>query len=566
MTDQNAQFLGAPGAARRRGIRPGGGPWSAGAVAIAAIVLMPILSVLVLAFHPTENIWPHLLATTLPRYAANTAILTLGTGLLAAAVGTGAAWIVTMYRFPGARMLEWLLLLPLSIPAYVGAYALVDFLDYSGPVQTMLREAMGWSSARDYVFPPIRSRWAAVIVLASALYPYVYMLARAAFREQSAGSYEVARALGAGPVSLFWRVGLPLARPAIAAGSAIVMMETVNDFGVVDFFGVQTLTMGIFTVWLETGNAGGAAQIACVMLGVILALVALEKTSRRKSRYYQSARQPRPVAKIPLGGLAGWMAAGLCVLPVAMGFVLPVAVILLHALAQGDGWVSPGLGRAFFNTLTVGGGAAVLTVAGALFMVYGVRLTGRRLPRLLLPVTTIGYAAPGAVLAVGILIPMAAFDHRLADLILWLTGTDPGLLITGSAAAIVLAYSVRFFAIAQGATDAAFGRVPPSLPMAARSLGRGLGGALREVYLPLMRGSVATALLLVFVDCVKELPATLLLRPFNFNTLATRVHEKASLEQLGQAAPPALLVIGVGLAAVGLLARGQIRGQRRARH
>lgn len=564
MTDQNTQFLGAPRAAQRRGIRPGGGPWSAGAVAIAAIVLMPILSVLVLAFHPTENIWPHLLATTLPRYAANTAILTLGTGLLAAAVGTGAAWIVTMYRFPGARVLEWLLLLPLSIPAYVGAYALVDFLDYSGPVQTMLREAMGWSSARDYVFPQIRSRWAAVIVLASALYPYVYMLARAAFREQSAGSYEVARALGAGPVSLFWRVGLPLARPAIAAGSAIVMMETVNDFGVVDFFGVQTLTMGIFTVWLETGNAGGAAQIACVMLGVILALVVLEKTSRRKSRYYQSARQPRPVAKIPLGKLAGWIAAGLCVLPVAMGFVLPVAVILSHALAQGDGWVSPGLGRAFFNTLTVGGGAAVLTVAGALFMVYGVRLTGRKLPRLLLPVTTIGYAAPGAVLAVGILIPMAAFDHRLADAVLWLTGTDPGLIFTGSAAAIVLAYSVRFFAIAQGATDAAFGRVPPSLPMAARSLGRGLGGALREVYLPLMRGSVATALLLVFVDCVKELPATLLLRPFNFDTLATRVHEKASLEQLGQAAPPALLVIAVGLAAVGLLARGQIRGQRRA--
>ena len=562
MTDQNAQFLGAPRAAQRRGIRPGGGPWSVGAVLIAAIVLMPILSVLVLAFHPTENIWPHLLATTLPRYAANTAILTLGTGVLAAAVGTGAAWIVTMYRFPGARVLEWLLLLPLSIPAYVGAYALVDFLDYSGPVQTMLREAMGWSSARDYVFPQIRSRWAAVIVLASALYPYVYMLARAAFREQSAGSYEVARALGAGALSLFWRVGLPLARPAIAAGSAIVMMETVNDFGVVDFFGVQTLTMGIFTVWLETGNAGGAAQIACVMLGVILALVALEKTSRRKSRYYQSARQPRPVAKIPLGGLAGWMAAGLCILPVAMGFVLPAAVILSHALAQGEGWVSPGLGRAFFNTLTVGGGAALLTVAGALFMVYGVRLTGRKLPRLLLPVTTIGYAAPGAVLAVGILIPMAAFDHRLADAILWLTGTDPGLLITGSAAAIVLAYSVRFFAIAQGATDAAFGRVPPSLPMAARSLGRGLGGALREVYLPLMRGSVATALLLVFVDCVKELPATLLLRPFNFDTLATRVHEKASLEQLGQAAPPALLVIAVGLAAVGLLARGQIRGRR----
>nr|WP_245890838.1 iron ABC transporter permease [Defluviimonas aquaemixtae] len=524
---------------------------------------MPILSVVVLAFAPTENIWPHLLATTLPRYATNTAILTLGTGLLAAAMGTGAAWLVTMYRFPGARLLEWLLLFPLAIPAYIGAYALVDFLDYSGPVQVALREATGWTSARDYWFPQIRTRWAAIIVLAVALYPYVYMLARAAFREQSAGSYEVARALGAGPFGLFWRVGLPLARPAIAAGTAIVMMETVNDFGVVDYFAVQTLTTGIFTVWLETGNAGGAAQIACLILAVILVLVALEKTSRRHSRYYQSARQPRPITPIQLKGPASWIAAALCALPVLAGFVLPLAVIAGHAFDKPGSWASGGLGRAFANTLTVGGAAAVLTVLGALFMVYGVRLTGRRLPRLILPITTIGYAAPGAVLAVGILIPVAALDHQIADLVVWLTGWDPGLILTGSAAAIVLAYSVRFFAIAQGATDAAFGRVPPSLPMAARSLGRTYGGALREVYLPLMRGSVGTALLLVFVDCVKELPATLFLRPFNFDTLATRAHEKASLENIAEAAPPALLVIAVGLSAVVLLARMNLMLRRR---
>jgi iron(III) transport system permease protein len=563
MTDQNAQLIrpDRPAPPRWRA-RAGDGIWSAGALLIAALVVLPILSVVVLALHPTENIWPHLLATTLPRYAANTAILTFGTGLLSAAVGTGAAWLVTMYRFPGARVLEWLLLLPLAIPAYVGAYALVDFLDYSGPVQTGLRHAMGWTSARDYIFPQIRTRWAAIIVLSAALYPYVYMLARAAFREQSAGSYEVARALGAGAFGLFWRVGLPLARPAIAAGAAIVMMETVNDFGVVDFFAVQTLTTGIFSVWLETGNAGGAAQIACVMLAVILLLVALEKVSRRNSRYYQSARQPRPIVPMPLDGARGAVAMALCLLPVLIGFALPLGVILYHALSQTRGWVSPGLAEAFFNTLSVGGSAAFLTVAGALFMVYGVRLTGRALPKLLLPVTTIGYAAPGAVLAVGILIPLAAFDHRVADLILWLTGRDPGLLLTGSATAIVLAYVVRFFAIAQGATDSAFGRVPPSLPMAARSLGRGIGGTLRAVYLPMMRGSIGTALLLVFVDCVKELPATLLLRPFNFDTLATRVHEKASLENLGEAAPPAVLVIAVGLVSVLLLARTNL-GRRR---
>ncbi|WP_347310244.1 ABC transporter permease [Defluviimonas sp. SAOS-178_SWC] len=555
--------MGAPPVRSRVPGGPGAGVWSAGALVIAALVVLPVLSVLVLAFHPTENIWPHLLSTTLPRYAGNTAILTFGAGALAAAVGAGAAWLVTMYRFPFVGLLEWLLLLPLAIPAYIGAYALVDFLDYSGPVQVALREAAGWTSSRDYWFPQVRSRTAAVIVLAAALYPYVYMLARAAFREQSAGSYEVARALGAGPFGLFWRVGLPLARPAIAAGAAIVMMETVNDFGVVDFFGVQTLTTGIFTVWLETGNAGGAAQIACVILTVILALVALEKVSRRNSRYYHSARQPRPITRIRLAGGAGWLATALCALPVAAGFVLPLGVIAGHAFDRPESWVSAGLGRAFLHTLTVGGAASAVTVAAALFMVYGVRLTGRKLPRLILPVTTIGYAAPGAVLAVGILIPLAAFDHRVADAMLWLTGRDPGLILTGSAAAIVLAYTVRFFAIAQGATDAAFGRVSPSLPMAARSLGRTAGGALREVYLPLMRGSVGTALLLVFVDCVKELPATLLLRPFNYDTLATRAHEKASLENIAEAAPPALLVIAVGLVAVAFLARAHLSGGRR---
>lgn len=529
--------------------------WSAGAVLVAALVLLPILSVVWTAFHPSENIWPHLLATTLPRYVANTLILAFGTGTLAAAVGTGAAWLVTMYRFPLSRLIEWLLLLPLAIPAYIGAYVLVDFLEYSGPVQTELRYIFGWASAKDYWFPQIRSHWAAIVVLSAALYPYVYMLARAAFREQSGGSYEVARALGAGPLALFWRVGLPLARPAIAAGTAIVMMETVNDFGVVDFFAVQTLTTGIFSVWLESGNAGGAAQIACLILGAILLLMLLERFGRARLRFYGTARQRRPVTPQRLPAGAGIVAMILCLIPFAMGFCLPVAVIFAHAMSSPQAWLSPGLLTSLANTLSVGGFAAGLTVVGAIFMVYGVRLSGAAWPRLCLPLTTIGYAAPGAVLAVGTLVPMAALDHRLADLVEAISGHDPGLLLTGTAAALVFAYTVRFFAIAQGATDGAFGRVSPSLPMAARSLGRTEGGALRSVYLPLMKGSVGTALLLVFVDCVKELPATLLLRPFNFDTLATRVHEKASLENLSEASPAALLVIGVGLVAVVLLAR-----------
>ncbi len=533
--------------------------WSVGAVLIAALVLMPLASVLWLAFNPSENIWPHLIRTTLPRYLMNTGVLMVAVAVLSAAIGTGAAWLTTMYRFPLSRLLEWLLLLPLAIPAYVGAYALVDFLEYAGPVQTGMRELFGWQNARDYWFPEIRSRGAAVLVLSAALYPYVYLLSRAAFREQSGGVYEVARALGAGPFGRFWRVGLPLARPAIAAGTAIVMMETVNDFGVVEFFAVQTLTTGIFTVWLESGNAGGAAQIATVILVLILALMALEKAGRRKLRFHSMGRQIRPVVPIRLSGAQGWLATGVCLLPFGFGFVLPTAVITGHALHSGGGWVDPGLLRALVNTLIVGGLAAIATVMAALFLVYAVRLTGRDLPKLLLPLTTIGYAAPGAVLGVGLLIPMAAADHVIADAAEQLWGVNLGLVMTGSAFAIIYSYGVRFFAIAQGATDSAMGRIAPSLPMAARSLGRTAGGTLRAVYLPLIRGSVGTALLLVFVDCVKELPATLLLRPFNFNTLATRVYEKASLENIGDAAPAALLVIAVGLVAVLLLARASRR-------
>ncbi len=280
-------------------------PWSAGALLIAALVMMPIASVVWIAFHPAENIWPHLLATTLPRYLVNSLLMMLSVGFLAGLIGVGTAWLVAMYRFPGGRWLEWLLLLPLAIPAYIGAYALVDFLEYAGPVQTWLRGVFGWTTSRDYWFPEIRSRGGAILVMALALYPYVYLLTRSAFREQSGNTYEVARALGAGPWKRFWRVGLPLVRPAIAAGMAIVMMETVSDFGTVEFFAVQTLTTGIFTTWLEANNAGGAAQIAGVVLLLVLLLVGLEKSSRRNQRFHEGARHKRPIVQIPLQGARG---------------------------------------------------------------------------------------------------------------------------------------------------------------------------------------------------------------------------------------------------------------------
>ena len=530
-------------------------PWSLGALLIAGLVLAPVLSVVWIAFHPVENIWPHLAQSVLPRYLRTTFLLMAMVAALTASVGTGAAWLVSMYDFPGRRWLDHALLFPLAIPAYVGAYALVDVLDYGGPVQGALRAAMGWTSARDYWFPETRSLWAAGLVLSAALYPYVYLLARAAFREQSGCTYEVARALGQGPWGLFRRVGLPMARPAIAAGVALAMMETLADYGSITYFGVQTLTAGIFSTWLDGGNAGGAAQIACVVLGLIVTLVALERVSRRNARFHRVGRSQRPIARTQLDGRQGWIAFALCFLPFACGFLLPVGVMLFHASQAPAQWLAPGLLVALKNTLLVAGLASLATVAAALLAVYGLRLSGSAAGRWLLPLTTLGYATPGAVLAVGLLIPLAALDHRLADGIEALTGTDPGLMITGTAFALGLAYLVRFFGVAQGAVESAFGRVSPSLPMAARSLGRGPGGALRAVYLPMMRGSVLTALLVVFVDCVKELPATLLRRPFNYNTLSTRVFELASLERLSEAAPAALLVMGIGLAAVAVLAR-----------
>lgn len=539
--------------------RSGGGLWTAGAVVIAAVVLAPVLAVVALALAPTGGLWLHLWSTALPRYLGTTLALMAAVGALTAVAGTGAAWLVTMYRFPGARWLSWALLFPLAVPAYVGAYAVVDFLDYSGALQTALRRLAGWTSARDYWFPEVRSLWAAALVLSAALYPYVYLMARAAFRDQSGCTHDVARALGASPWGLFLRVGLPMARPAVAAGVALALMETVADYGTVAHFGVQTMTTGIFTVWLSGNDQAGAAQLALVALGLVLVLLGLERAGRRGARFHRTSRTARPVTLPRLTGWRGWAAFLFCAGPFGMGFVLPVGVMLGHGLRNPQAWLAPGLGRALLHTLAVGSTAAALTVAAALFMVYGVRLSGARLPRMLLPLTTLGYAAPGAVLAVGFLVPLAALDNRVADAVLALTGRDPGLLLTGTAAALVLAYLVRFFAVAQGAAEAAFGRVTPALPAAARSLGRGPGGVLATVYLPLMRGSVATALLVVFVDCVKELPATLLLRPFNFDTLATRTYELASLERLGEAAPAALVVMAVGLAAVAVMARSAAR-------
>jgi len=529
--------------------------WSIIACLIAVFILTPIIAVIALAFMPKENIWPHLLATTLPRYLLNSLVLMIATGLLAGIMGVAAAWLVVMKEFPARRVLEWALLLPLSIPTYIGAYALVDFWEYAGPFQTMIRDLFGFSSASDYWFPEVRSRNSAIFVFAVSLYPYVYLLSRAAFKEQSTCALETSRALGCGPWASFWKVGLPLARPAVVVGVAIVMMETLNDFGAVEFFAVQTLTTGIFTVWLEASNSGGAAQIATVILALVMLLLMLERIGRKQSKFHQMSKQSRPPIREALSVKSSIGATLFCSMMVGFGFIMPFAIMLEHALGSADLWLRPDLWRAAFTTVWVGAVAACMTVLGGVLLIYAVRLSHAKWAKFLLPVTAIGYAAPGAVIGLGILIPMAAFDNMLADWTEAVTGVDIGLLFTGTAAAVIFAYCVRFFAIAFGAVDAAMGRITPSMSMASRSLGQGAGGTLKKIHYPLIRGSLITAALLIFVDSAKELPATLLLRPFGFDTLATHIYGYASLEDINGAAPASIVVILVSLLAVMIVSR-----------
>lgn len=529
--------------------------WLIGSLVIAALILTPLVAIAWMAFFPTENIWPHLLATVLPDYIMNSLALMAMTGAGAACLGAGGAWLTTMKEFPGRRFFDWALLAPLAIPAYIGAYALVDFLEYAGPVQSSLRDLFGWSTSRDYWFPEIRSIWSAGLVMTLSLYPYVYLLARAAFREGSVGALEVSRALGCGPWSSFFRVALPLARPSIAVGTAIVMMETLNEFGAVDFFAVRTMTVGVFTTWLESSNVGGAAQISCVMMIFVLILLGLEMAGRRGRRFHNLSGAYRPIQREKLTGAAATIAFCACALPLLIGFVLPTSVIAYHALGYVEGWLDPDFWAALLRTIVLGVTAAVIAVMAGVFLAFGARRAKSPGPRMIAQSTMIGYAAPGAVLAVGVLIPFAALDRAIHYTSLDLFGVGTGLLITGSAAAIIFAYVVRFNAIAFGAIDGAFGRVTPSMDAAARTLGETAGGALRRVHLPLITGSMVTAAMLIFVDAVKELPATLILRPFNFSTLSTHIYDYASREHLAQAAPAALAIIVVGLAPVAVLIR-----------
>ncbi len=528
--------------------------WVLAPIFIAAFVLLPVFCVFYLALFPDQNIWPHLLNTVLPHYLTNSLIMMGGVGTWALLIGVPTAWLVAHYDFTARNILQWALFLPLAIPTYIGAYAFVDFWEYAGPAQTLLRDTFGWQNPQDYSqwFIPVRSQLSAIFVLGFGLYPYVYMLARAAFVEQSANAVESARCLGIGAWGCFFRVSLPLAWPAIVIALALVAMETLGEFGAMEFFAVQTLTTGIFTVWLEGSNIGGAAQIASIIFALIMALVLIERISRRRVQVFSNA--VRPIARYRLTGMANIMATGFCACVVFLGFILPFGIIANYALQRGD-WGSARLWIAAFTSIWTAVVAVIAIVCLALILIFALRLSRSVLPRLLAPISTIGYAAPGAILGLGILIAFAWFDHAVADVVFWLFGLDIGLLLTGSAAGVICAYVIRFFALASGGLDAGFGRIAPSLGLVARSLGATPGRVLRRVHMPMMRTTILSISALIFVDCIKELPATLLLRPFGYHNLATHVYDFASLEDIRGASVGAVLIILTSIGAVALLAR-----------
>jgi iron(III) transport system permease protein len=528
---------------------------SAGAFVLALVLALPVLTIIVLALTPTENIWPHLFATVLPGYVWRTIALMTGVGALTFVIGAGTAWLVTMCSFPLRRMFQWALLVPLATPTYIIAYTYVDFLAYSGPLQTALRGLMGWTSPRDYWFPEIRSLPGAVVVLAMVLYPYVFLTARASFMRQSQSHLEVARTLGQTAWGAFFRVALPMARPALAVGISLAMMECLNDIGAAGFFGVRTLSLGVYTTWLSQGNLGGAAQIALVMLVFVFALLFIERQGRRLQAFAPAAQRHRPIQRARLEGWRAWGAFLACLMPIVLGFIIPAIILIGFAARRLSASATPEFFRAAYHSLVLALVASAVAVLLGLFLAYANRMSRSRMTKLAIRLSSVGYAVPGTVLGIGLLIPFASFDNALDDFMRGTFGISTGLLISGTIWAVTSAYVVRFLAISFGTLETGLQKVTPNLASAARTLGRGPIAAMIEVHLPLLKPAIVSAALLVFVDCMKELPATLILRPFDFETLATTVFTLASLDQLEESALPALTIVAVGLLPVILLSR-----------
>jgi iron(III) transport system permease protein len=518
------------------------------ALAVAALVAFPLAGLVRLAALGDAELWPHLAAHVLPVALTETLLLLLGVTAIIAVAGVGTAWLVTTFQFPGRDTLLWVLPLPLAIPTYIAAYIYVDILDSAGPLQTALRSLFGWRVGTDYWFPSIRSLGGAIFVIGFVLYPYVYIAARAMFQTQCTAFIEAARMVGAKPWRLLRDIAVPLARPALAVGVALALLETLNDIGASEYLGVQTLTLSVFTTWLNRGSLGGAAQIALTMLAMVAMLVALERYGRRRQSYRSEMQDPGVGTRIVLHGRAAWLATFACVTPVALGFFIPAGFLLREAILRGLlTALDPALLRHAATTIVLAACATstilVLGVAAAVTL----RLVRRPMITICVAVAALGYAVPGTVLALGLLSPLVGNDEAINWVSTHLVGLTVGLLLTGSSAGLVVAYAARFISIAIGLAQAGLARVAIELEEVAQLCGAGPLTVVRSVQLPLIRPAVWGAALLVFVDCLKELPITLLLRPLNVETLSTYIYQFATRGSFEEGALAALLIVGVGI-------------------
>ncbi|MFT6405614.1 MAG: iron(III) transport system permease protein [Marinomonas primoryensis] len=523
------------------------------AMLIAAILALPILVVLVNVLIGDGDVWRHLYDTVLAEYISNSLLLMLGVGVGVLVIGVPCAWLTSMCDFPGRSLLSWALLLPMAVPAYIIAYTYTGVLDFAGPVQTFIRDITGWRYG-EYWFFEIRSLGGATVMLTLVLYPYVYLMSRAAFLEQSENTLEVSRTLGYSGRAVFFKLALPLARPAIVTGLTLALMETLADYGTVQYFSVNTFTTGILRTFYGFGDVAAASQLAGVLLMFVATLILLERYSRHRIRYHASGLKKASNRRMALKGGRGILASAFCLVPILVGFIIPVSVLAYWAIFKAD---RPGANfiQLAWNSFYLAAIASMIVVSLALVLSYAIRLNNSRSVGVSVGIAGLGYALPGTIIAIGTIVPLAWLDHRIIDLVKYYSGDKVGLIFSGTLVALLFAYTVRFMAVSLGAVQNGLGKIKPSMDMAGRSLGMSSFKVLTRIHIPLLKGSVLTAILIVFVDVLKELPATLVLRPFNFNTLAVRAFELASDERLVDAAPASLMIVLVGLVPVILLSR-----------
>jgi iron(III) transport system permease protein len=521
---------------------------------VAALLSLPIFTIASFLLYPSNEVWQHLRETVLDEYLLNSALMMLGVGVGTLVIGVGCAWLTSVCVFPGKKFFAWALLMPLAFPGYIIAYTYTGMFDFAGPLQSWLRELTGWGP-RDYYFPEIRSLGGAITMFTLVLYPYVYLLSRAAFLEQSVCVLEVSRTLGCSIWSAFYRVALPLARPAIVAGVSLALMETLADYGTVSYFGLGVFTTGIFRTWFGLGDAAAAAKLAAILLVFVFTLVIIERWSRRRAQYHHTSNRYSALPQYRLRGARAWFAFAACLLPLFLGFVLPAGQLAVWALQTYQTMVDASFLWLTLHSILLAAGAAALAVVLALFLVYGKRVFASKAVTAAIRVVATGYAIPGTVVAVGVIIPLAWFDNQIDGYLRDHFELSSGLLLSGSLFALMFAYMVRFLAISVQSVESGLGKIRQSMDDAARSLSYTPAQILLRVHLPLMKATVLTAFLIVFVDVMKELPATLILRPFNFNTLAVRAFELAGDERLADSSTAALMIVAVGLVPVLLLSR-----------